>query len=95
MDKYELVVIVDATLPPEEKDNVIKETGETIAKCEGKVINSQVWIDKHRFPFRMKRCAEGTYYMVNFESPRAQIGRLRQLLKLKEKILRCLIIRVQ
>lgn len=94
MDKYELVVIVDAALPQQEKENVLKETSDIIAKNEGKVINSQVWIDRHKFPFRLKKKTEGTYYLVNFESQRSSVAKVRQLLKINEKILRFLLLNV-
>lgn len=94
MEKYELVAIVDANLLSDEKETIIREAGDVIAKCEGKVINSQVWIDKHKFPFCMKKCQEGTYYLVNFEIPTSAISKMRQILKLNEKILRSLIIRL-
>jgi len=94
MEKYELVAIIDANLLSDEKETIIREASDVIAKCEGKVINSQVWIDKHKFPFRMKKCQEGTYYLINFESQTSAISKMRQILKLNEKILRSLIIRL-
>ena len=93
MDKYELVVIVDAADPQEEKEATLKEVSEMITKFEGKVINSQVWLEKHKFSFLMKKKAEGTYYLVNFESPREAITKMRPALKLNEKVLRSLIIK--
>ncbi|MCK5580931.1 MAG: 30S ribosomal protein S6 [Candidatus Omnitrophica bacterium] len=93
MDKYELVVIMDAAVPQEEKETTVKEVGDLIAMNEGKVINSQVWLEKHKFSFRMKKKTEGTYYLVNFESPREKIVKLRQKLKLNEKVLRSLIVK--
>ena len=91
MDKYELAVVVDAALPQEQKDSIVKETGEAIAKSGGKIINNQVWIEKHKMSFRMNKCAEGTYYLVNFESPRAGVLPLQQALRLNERILRFLL----
>jgi len=92
MNKYELVVIVDATLPQEQKESVLKEVGDAIQKCEGKVINSQVWIDKNRMSFRMKKCVEGTYYMINYEGNPLKNAELRRALKLNDRVLRSLIV---
>lgn len=94
MDKYELVTILDAAMPQENKDGVIKEVSEAITKSDGKVINSQVWLEKHKFSFRMKKKAEGTYYLTNFESPKAGVAPLRQALRLNDNVLRSLIIKV-
>ena len=95
MNKYELVVIVDAAITQEDKEAVIKEAQDIIVKGEGKIINSQVWIDKHKFSFSMKKRYEGTYYLVNFESAASKIARIRQLLRLNEKILRSSIVKAE
>ena len=95
MEKYELVVIVDANAPQEKKESILKETTDTINKSEGKVLNSQIWIDKHRFSFRIQKCLEGTYYTVNFEALPAAILKIRQYLKLNEEILRSLIVHAE
>jgi len=94
MDKYELVGIVDATLLQEEKEKINKEVCDTIVKCGGQVINSQVWLDKQKFFFRMKKRTEGTYYLINFESPKSAIAHLRQILKINETLLRFLIVKI-
>lgn len=93
MDKYELVVIVDAASPQEEKETIVKDAIETINKCEGKLVNRNVWIEKHRFSFPIKKRREGTYYILNFEVPPSGVSKLRQLLKLNENILRTLLVR--
>jgi ribosomal protein S6 len=95
MDKYELIVIVDSTIAQEEKESVIKSTTETISKLDAKVINSQVWLDKHRFAFKIKKSLEGTYYLINFEGVTSAIAKIRQALRLNEKILRSLIVRAE
>ena len=94
MDKYELVVIVDATLLQEEKERINKEVCDTIVKYDGQVINSQVWLDKQKFSFRMKKRTEGTYYLINFECLKSSVAQLRQILRINENILRFLIIKI-
>ena len=94
MNKYELVVIVDATIPQEAKEGVVKDTSDAIVKYEGKVINSQVWLEKQKFTFCMKKKTEGTYYLINFEAPKSALVSLRKALKLNEKVLRSLIIKL-
>ncbi len=86
--KYELVVIVDAKLPQEEKDEILKEVVETVSKGGAKVVNSQVWLEKHKFTFFIKKQSEGTYYLINFEGSSSVNKDIRNTLKLNEKILR-------
>ncbi len=95
MDKYELVVVVDAGSPQEKKESVVKDVQDTVNKSEGKIINSQIWIEKHRFSFPIKKRSEGTYYLVNLESPRSSVVKIRQALRLNEDVLRSLIIKVE
>lgn len=93
MDRYELVIIVDSARSQEEKETIVKEAGDAVAKCEGKIINSQVWLEKHKFTFRMKKRTDGTYYLINFESARSGLAKLRKVLRLNENILRSLIVK--
>lgn len=86
--KYELVLILDASIPVEEKEKIAKESSEAITKASGKVINSKVWLEKQKFTFRIKRVMEGTYYLINFECGPSLIAEINQKLRLNEKILR-------
>ena len=95
MDKYELVVIVDAALPQADKEAVVKEAAESITKTGGQIILNQVWFKKQKMSFRLKKVIEGTYYLITFETARAGIAAIRQTLRLNERILRSLITRVE
>ncbi len=94
MNKYELVMIVDAANSQEEKESIVKDAMDTISKCDGKVINHHVWLEKHKFSFPIRKRWEGTYYILNFEGATGAMSKLRQLLKLNDKIVRSLLIRV-
>jgi ribosomal protein S6 len=89
--KYELVLVLDAKLSQDEKDGIAKEASDTIIKSAGKVINSIVWIEKHKIAFKIKKCAEAAYYLINFESAPAVASKVGQTLRLNEKILRFLV----
>ena len=93
MDKYELVVIVDAALSQKEKDDVIKDVSQAIEKCGGKVIKSQVWMEKQKMAFLMKKRPDGTYYLIHFEGEKIQFPDLRRTLKLNDAVLRSLIVK--
>ena len=93
--KYELVMIVDAKLTNEAKESIRKGVTDVISKHGGKVINSQVWLEKHKFTFQIKKCSEGTYYVINFEGRTEIINKIRPSLKLNEKILRFDFIRLE
>ena len=86
--KYELVIIVDAKLTNEAKEAIRKDVTDVINKRGGKVINSKVWLEKHKLTFEIKKCNEGTYYIINFEGKSEIISKIRPILKLNERILR-------
>ncbi len=88
MQKYELVVILDAQPSKEEKDAIMKKVTDAVAKNGCKVINNQIWLLKHKFAFKIKRRTEGTYYMVNIEAEGAAVAKIRQALNLNEDLLR-------
>ena len=95
MNKYELVLIVNGMLPQDEKEAVLKEATEAVARNEGKIINSQLWLDKQKFTFMMRKCTHGTYYLINFEVKASGVEKIKQAIKLNEKVLRFLIIKLE
>ncbi len=93
--KYELVMIVDARLSAEEKKNISREASDAVSKAGGKIINTQLWLDKHKLTFVIKKATEGSYYLINFESETSAVEKIRAGLKLNEKILRFVIIHTE
>ena len=93
--KYELVVIVDANLTPDGKDVIVKQAADLVTKHGGKVINTQVWFEKQRFTFRIKKCSEGSYYLINFESNGEGLVALDQDLRVHEQVLRYILSKVE
>jgi len=88
MNKYELVVIINAQMPQEQKDTIFKQTGDAVAKGGGKIVNSQVWFDRQKLTYSIRKCFEGTYYLIKFEALGLAIDKIKQVLKLNEEILR-------
>lgn len=95
MNKYELMVLVKAQSPQEEKETIFKQAAEAVAKGGGKVINSQVWLEKHRLAFSIKKCIEATYYLIKFESIGSAIEKIKQTVRLNEGVLRYVIIKTE
>ena len=93
MNKYELMNIVNSQLTTEEKDSIYKQATDCVIKGGGKIINAQVWLDKHRLAFTIKKCTEATFYLINFEAAASALKNIRELLQLNESILRTLIIK--
>lgn len=94
MQKYELMVIVDSRLGNEEKEKIFKEATDTLVKCGGRVINSQLWLDKHRMTFSISKAKEGSYYLVSYEADGTVNAKLKAALRINERILRHAIAKV-
>ncbi len=93
MNKYEFVYIIDAHAPQITKEEISKQVADTAAKSEVKIINNQVWLEKHKMSFPINKIWEGTYYMLNLEAKSAAINKMQGLLRINEHILRFLTIR--
>jgi small subunit ribosomal protein S6 len=95
LQKYELMVIVDSRLGQEEKDKIFKEAADAVVKNGGRVINSQLWLDKHRMTFAISKAKEGSYYLVNYEADGTVNAKMKATLKINERILRFVIARIE
>jgi small subunit ribosomal protein S6 len=93
MNKYELVYIVDAHAPQGTKDEIAKQVADSLAKTEIKVVNSQMWLDRHKMSFPIQKIGEGTYYLLSLEAKSSSVAKLHSNLRLNEQILRFMTVR--
>jgi len=94
MAKYEVMVITKPGLSDEGKEAFLKQVAEPVTKNEGKVTKKELWMDKYRMAFSIKKQREGSYYLIEFTIPEAAILKLNQAWKLNENILRFLVIKL-
>ena len=94
MNKYELVYIVDAHAPQNIKDEIAKQVTDSLAKTEVTLVNSQMWLDRHKMSFPIRKIIEGTYYLLNLEAKSSNIAKLHNILRINEQILRFLTVKV-
>ncbi len=95
MNKYELVYIIDAHATQEVKDEISKQVNDAITKSNVKLINTQVFLERHKMSFPIKKVMEGTYYMINLEAPAAALDKLDKFLRFNEQILRFLTVKLE
>jgi small subunit ribosomal protein S6 len=93
MNKYELVYIVDAHAAQGTKDEIAKQVADSVAKAEIKVVNAQMWLDRHKMSFPINKIIEGTYYLLNLEAKTSSIAKLQTSLRLNEQVLRFMTVR--
>lgn len=91
MKKYEAMFIVKPDLSEEERKALFNQIQELLTKNNGSVQHSNIWAEKRKLFFPIKKCREGTYYLVNFTLEAAAIANIRHAYSLNENILRVLI----
>lgn len=95
MNKYEAMIIIKPDLSEEERKVLFNQVNDAIAKNDGKVTQANVWSERRKLFFPLKKCHEGVYYLVNFTALPRSITQIRHTYKLNENILRILITNVE
>ena len=95
MNKYEAMFIVKPDLSEEEKKLLFNQISDAAVKHDGNVLSKNIWSEKRKLYFPMKKYREGIYYLMNFTVAPTAITDIRQVYKLNENILRVLITKVE
>ena len=95
MNKYEAMFVIKPDLTDEARKNLFNQINEVIQKHNGKVAAANIWAEKRKLTFRMKKCLEGSYYLVNFNIDPKEIAEIRHLYNLNENILRVLVTNIE
>ena len=93
MEKYEAMFIIKSDLSEDEKKNLFSQISDIIIKNNAEVTAANIWSEKRKLYFKIKKYDEGTYYLVNFNSSPENIAKLNHAYRLNENILRVLITR--
>ncbi len=91
MNKYEAMFVIKPDLTEEAKKNLFSQINDVIQKHSGKVVSENIWAEKRKLTFKIKRYLEANYYLVNFNTEPNEISEIRHLYNLNENILRVLI----
>ncbi len=95
MNRYELIYLVDAHASQSIKDEIAKAVSDAITKSGIKVVNSQVWLERHKMSFSINKIWEAAYYMVNIESPASALEKLHGILRINEQVLRFMTVKAE
>ena len=91
MKKYEAMFILKPDLSEDEKKNLFSQISDIIIKNNGVVTAANIWSEKRKLYFKIKKYDEGIYYIANFNSLPENIAKLNHAYRLNENILRVLI----
>ncbi len=95
MEKYEAMFILKPTLSEDEKKALFNQLNDTIVKNNGNVSQANIWSERRKLYFSIKKYTEAVYYLMNFTAAPEAISKIRHVYKLNENILRLLITRLE
>ncbi|KSV58105.1 30S ribosomal protein S6 [Acetivibrio ethanolgignens] len=92
MNKYELVLVVNAKIEDEARVATVEKAKEYITRFGGTITNVDDW-GKRRLAYEIQKMREGYYYFIQFESDSETPGELEQRVRIMENVIRYLCIR--
>lgn len=94
MNKYEAMFIIKPDLSEEDKNTLFKQVQDSVTKNGGSISSGNLWSEKKKLYFPLKKYQEGIYYLLSFELASDGVDKIRLAYKLNENILRVLITRL-
>ena len=95
MNKYEAMFIIKPDLSEDKKKSLFSQINEAVVKNNGNVGQANIWSEKRKLYFTIKKCREGIYYLMDFSLEPKAIKEITHAYKLNENILRVLITKVE
>lgn len=93
MRDYELIVIISPDVPEEEVPASVDKIGEFITSKGGSITQVDRW-GKRRLAYPIKHFKEGNYVLTKFKIEPAMTAELEASLRISEKILRHMLVRL-
>jgi len=90
---YELIVIISPDVPEEEVPANVDKIGEFITSKGGSITQVDRW-GKRRLAYPIKHFKEGNYVLTKFKIEPAMTAELEASLRISEKILRHMLVRL-
>jgi len=95
MQKYETMFIIRPDLSEDERKALFNQIHDVLIKNNSKVIQANVWSEKKKLAFPIRKYRDGVYYLVSFTVAPEAITKINYAYKLNEDILRALIIKIE
>ncbi|HPS69999.1 MAG: 30S ribosomal protein S6 [Candidatus Cryosericum sp.] len=93
MREFELMYVVDGTMPEEEAAKVA-EGVQSFVSSHGTIVKIDPW-GRRRLAYPIKKKQDGYYWVVTFEVEPEAVDVLKQQLRVNESILRWIVTRVE
>jgi small subunit ribosomal protein S6 len=94
MNKYEAMFVVKPDMSEDEAKALYAALKDAVTKNGGTVTSADVWAERRRLAFIIKKQQEGVYYLIKFSAPSDAVSKLKYTYGLNESVLRVLITRL-
>ena len=92
MNKYELVLVVNAKIEDDARAAVIEKAKAYVTRFGGTVTEVEDW-GKKKLAYEIQHMKEGFYYFIQFEAEATCPAELEKRVRIMENVLRYLVVR--
>ena len=92
MNKYELVVVLDANLEDDERSAAMEKVTGYVERSGGTVEKVDEW-GKKQLAYEIRKAREAYYYFMSFEAPETAPALIESDIRIMEQVLRFLIVK--
>ena len=92
MNKYELVLVVNAKIEDDARAAVIEKVQNYVTRFGGQISDVDEW-GKKRLAYEVQKMREGFYYFIHFEAETTAPAEIEARLRIMENVMRFLCVR--
>ena len=92
MNKYELVLVVNAKIEDDARAAVVEKAKAYVTRFGGTVTEVEDW-GKKKLAYEIQHMKEGFYYFIQFEADATCPAELERRVRIMENVLRYLVVR--
>ena len=92
MNKYELVLVVNAKIEDEARVATVEKVKEYITSFGGNITNVDEW-GKKKLAYEIQKMREGFYYFVQFDAESTVPGEIETRVRIMENVIRYLCVK--
>ena len=92
MNKYELVLVVNAKIEDDARAAVVEKAKAYVTRFGGTVTEVEDW-GKKKLAYEIQNMKEGFYYFIQFEADAACPAELEKRVRIMDNVLRYLVVR--
>ena len=92
MNKYELVLVVNAKIEDDARTAVVEKAKAYVTRFGGTVTEVEDW-GKKRLAYEIQHMKEGFYYFIQFEAAAEAPAEIERRVRIMENVLRYLVVR--